>query len=78
MGNDLNRSITLAPQAALSLSLSNSLTPTVGNSLSMISSITPQAARTLTNSNTMTPTVGNSLSNHMIKSRSSCVYSRKY
>jgi len=70
VGNDL--SLTLAPQAALSHTKSNAMTPTMGIGFA------PQAALSITNSLTLTPTVGNSLSNHMIKSRSSSVYSGKY
>ena len=61
---------------ALSHTKSNTMTPTVGNDLSL--TLAPQAALSLTNSLTLTPTVGNSLSNHMIKGRSSSVYSGKY
>ena len=78
VGIGLNKSNTLAPQAALSLTNSITHTPTVGNDLTHTNTLAPQAALSLTNSITLTPTVGNSLSNHMFKSRSSCVYSRKY
>jgi len=76
VGNGLTptvgNSLTSLRSWGLSHTKSNSLTPTVGIGLA------PQAALSLTNSLTLTPTVGNSLSNHMIKSRSSSVYSGKY
>jgi len=61
MGN----SLTSLRSWALSLTKSNTMTPTVGNDLSL--TLAPQAALSLTKSNTMTPTVGNSLS------KSSCI-----
>ena len=74
----VGNSLTSLRSWALSHTLSNSQTPTVGNDLNRSITLAPQAALSLSLSNSLTPTVGNSLSNHMIKSRSSCVYSGKY
>jgi hypothetical protein len=63
----VGNSLTSLRSWALSHTLSNSLTPTVGIGLNKSNTLAPQAALSLSLSNSLTPTVGIGLS------KSSCI-----